>query len=138
MTPAAVAGGVTRNAQADVEFAHAPGDEHYVTLKYRESEPPGDSYSVAFEPSRLNGVVQATERGWVAIASEVGALGYGESVPEAVEDLLDAIEQYLEFLREERPELAPEVANHADYVSLLGTPRGLWLASVKVNATPVE
>jgi hypothetical protein len=134
-----VAGGVT-DGNAGFQVAHAPGDDPAVTLSYASATPePGHGvYSVSVEPWRLSAVVRRTERGWVASAAELNALGYGETPEMAVADLLDSVEQYLGFIRDDAPRLAPAVAHHAIYVALLDIPRGAWLASVSVDASDVE
>jgi hypothetical protein len=136
-----VAGGVT-DIDSGPEVAPAAGDAQFVTFSYASAsggEPgSGRSYSVDVEPWRLAAAVRRTERGWVASAWALNALGYGESPELAIEDLLDSIEQYLEFLRNDAPPLAPPVAHHASYVRLLDVPRGTWLASVVVDAAAVE
>jgi len=140
MTPELlIVGGVTQGDNADLEFAHSPGDEPAGSLRYvRSVEPPEESsYSGSVE-LRLSGVVRATERGWIATAPTLGALGYGDTPQAALDDLLDEIEQYLEFLRDDAPKLAPAIAHHAQYVHLLDVPRATWIASAVVDASPLE
>ena len=131
-----VAGGVTEAGDSSLEIVHAAGDAPSVEFRYPALGPGG--YSVKVEPWRLSAAVRRTERGWVATAATLGSLGYGEAPEDAVADLLDAVGQYLEFLRDDAPALAPAVAHHANYVPLLDVPRGTWLASVDVDATEVE
>lgn len=99
--------------------------------------PGSNAYRVTIRQS-LTAIVRRTERGWVATAPALNALGYGGESRDAVEDLLNSVEQYLDFLRHEAPELAPTVAHHADYLGLLDTPRSVWLAAVSVDASPLE
>lgn len=130
-----VAGSVIDAGDAGLELAgDAPAQ-----LRYAPAAPAAGSgsYPVTIEP-RLWASIRRTERGWVATAPTLGALGYGETPPAAADDLLDAIEQYLEFLREDAPCLASAIIHHADYVPLLDLPRGAWLASVSVDASQVE
>lgn len=140
MTPElVVAGGVSPGDAT--EFVHAAGDESSVNLRYgaleKQPEATG-TYFVRVEPWRLSAVVRRTERGWIATSGVLNALGYGETPETAVEDLLDSVEQYLEFIRDDEPALAPAIAHHSEYVALLGMPRGTWLASVTVDAPAVE
>ena len=139
MTPdLVVAGGVAGDG---FELAYAPGDAPSAHLTYAPISGPvgAGTYSVSVEPWRLVAAVRRTDHGWIATAAELNALGYGATQQEAVDELLIAVEQYLEFLRDDEPRLAPAVAHHANYVPLLHAPRGTWLAAViEVDASAVE
>lgn len=95
-----------------------------------------DTYRVRVESARLSVVLHRSEHGWIASEAGLNALGYGESQADAINDLCDSVEQYLRFLREDKPGLAEEVAHHTAYVQLLDAPRAVWVASV--DAPTVE
>ncbi|HEX3391319.1 MAG TPA: type II toxin-antitoxin system HicB family antitoxin [Solirubrobacteraceae bacterium] len=133
MTPTLVAGGFTESEDLDV----AAQGEHMIRLQYGRLAPTSGSYQVDVSP-RLRGVLRRSEQGWIALAPELGALGHGDTWEEALEQLRDAVEQYLEFLRDDRPTLASAIAHHAMFVGLLDTPPDLWFGSVSVNAAALE
>jgi len=128
-----VAGGVTHADDAGLEIARSPGDEAPVRLLYRAAEAE-HSYPVRIEP-RLSAYLRRTDHGYVAVVPTLNGLGYGDTQESALRALGDSIEQYLEFLREDSPRLAPSLAHHAAYVALLDVPRGAWLASVTDAST---
>ncbi len=107
-------------------------------LRYAAVEQSPGSYPAVIEPVRLSAVLRRSERGWVARAAVLAAVGYGLSREAALDDLRDSIEQYLEFLRDDRPQLAVSVAHHGAFVSLLDVPRDSWFASVSLDASPLE
>ncbi len=135
-----VAGGITDDA--GLKIAHSEGDEVSVGIRYPRSAAGANSYSVRVEPARLSVIVRPSEGGWIAIAPALNALGYGAFQQDALEDLGDSVEQYLEFLREDAPRLALAVAHHAMYIPLLDAPRVVWWASVDAptptDASPLE
>lgn len=134
MTPTALVAG-SIDDEACLVIAHAPGDNVSVRISYPLGAP-SNSYPLRVEPRRLSATLRPTEQGWVARAAALNALGYGSTHAEALDDLADSIEQYLEFLRDDAPRLAPAVAHHATYVQLLRAPRAVWFASV--DAPTVE
>jgi hypothetical protein len=134
MTPALVAGASLESPNVDV----AAQPDQPVSLRYRRPEPVGSRYSIPMFGRRLSVVVRPGDSGWIARAAELDALGYGSSYINAIDHLADVVEEYLKFLRDDRPRLAEEIAHHAEYVELLGSQRELWFASVEINATPVE
>lgn len=133
MTPTLVAGGFTESEELDV----AAQDEHAIRLRYARPAPTSGSYPVVVS-ARLRVVLRRSEHGWIALAPELDTLGHGETWEEALECLHDSVEQYLEFLRDDRPMLAPAIAHHAIFVGLLDTPPELWFGSVSVNASALE
>lgn len=134
MTPSTlVAGSIA--ADAGLAIARPPEASVLLHLHYR-AEAVGITYPVRIESARLSVIVRASEQGWIARAHSLNALGYGTSQRAALDDLYDSVEQYLEFLRDDAPFLAPAVAHHAAYVQLLDAPRAVWFASV--DAPTVE
>lgn len=90
----------------------------------------GASYRVRIARRRLQAVLSLGDEGYIAEAPELESLGYGASPMEALADLQDNVEQYLEVLGE-GAELAPRVSGHAEFVHLLDVPRASWFASVR-------
>lgn len=135
MTPTVVVGDISDSDNMEVVTDH----QQAFTLRYGrpELEPNSTSYPVVLGP-RLRATVCQSEQVWIASAPELNALGHGETAEAALDSLCDAVEQYLEYLRDDKPKLAPEIARHADYIKLLDSPRGLWFAAVKIDAAPVE
>lgn len=107
-------------------------------LRYARPEPVENSYPIPLFSARLSAKIMRSESGWIAQAAGVGEIGYGATWKVALDDLCDSVEQYLEFLRDDKPKLAPEIGHHADYIDLLDTPRELWFASVEIDAPAVE
>jgi predicted RNase H-like HicB family nuclease len=115
----------------------APSDGQAIRLQYpanvtRPSEggqPRSSGYVIA-TGKRLSVVMRQGEGGWIARAPQLDALGHGETMLAAVQNLLDAVAEYLEFLRDDEPELAPDIAHHLDYLLLLKVPRMSWFGSV--------
>jgi hypothetical protein len=134
MTPTLVAGGALESP--DVEVAEQA--DLSVSLRYRRPEPPGGTYSIPLFGRRLSVVLRPGDSGWIARVAELDELGYGSSYIDAINHLADAVEGYLEFLRDDQPSLAEHVAHHAEYVELLDMPRELWFASVEIDAAPME
>ncbi|MBA3807130.1 MAG: hypothetical protein H0X28_01855 [Solirubrobacterales bacterium] len=110
-----------------------------ITLRYAKPEPleGAHSYPVPVFP-RLSAVLTRSETGWIARAPEVDALGHGDTWQAAMDSLKDEVEQYLEYVRDDRPSLARAISHHSGFVGLLATPRELWFASVSVDAPSVE
>jgi predicted RNase H-like HicB family nuclease len=135
MTPTLVAGGLTDAEDAGLEVA-AQG-HRTITIRYARPEPVSGSYPVAVS-ARLRAVLRRSEEGWIARAPELDALGHGETWESALENLRDSVEQYLEFIRDDQPRLAPAIAHHAAFVGLLDTPWESWFVSVSVNAAALE
>lgn len=86
----------------------------------------------------LVAIVTPSEEGWIAQAPALKALGHGDTPESALDSLRDALEQYVEFIRDDKPRLAPDIAWHKIYVRLLDLPRQAWFASVTVDAPAVE
>jgi predicted RNase H-like HicB family nuclease len=133
-TDTLVAGALTDVDDAPLQVTADQGD---VTLRYARPEPPGTSYPILVAP-RLSAVVRMGEEVWVASAPEVNGLGHGETWESALKDLRESVEEYLEYLRDGRPELAPDIAHHVSFLELLETPPALWFASVSVHAPALE
>lgn len=132
MSPPLVAGGLSEDQPAATQ-----GSEKLI-LHYRHapSGTPAGSYPISLSSGRVSAVVRRSERGWIASAHDLNALGYGDSGSAALNDLAESIKQYLEFLRDDEPDLAPAISHHADYVGLLDTPQRSWFASVSVVDAP--
>src|SRR5215211_3966111 len=58
------------------------------------------SYTVTVPSLRLRAVVRRTDEGFVAEVPELRVLGYGEHLGEAVDDLQDAVRDYLTIVRD--------------------------------------
>jgi predicted RNase H-like HicB family nuclease len=133
-----VAGGISDDA--GLELVRLPGVVQSLALHYPRPappEPPTSSYAVYMSP-RLSALVRPGEAGWIAEAPDLDGLGHGATVRAALEDLAESIEQYLEYLRDDSPELAPAIAHHRAYVELLDTPHELWFGFVSVDAPALE
>jgi hypothetical protein len=115
--------------------AQLPGGHVSLCVRY-QAVSPGVTYPIVLESARLSVLLRRGDEGWIARAPALNALGYGQTYAEAMVDLADSIEQYLEFLREDKPRLAPAIAHHQLYVGLLDAPRAVWFASV--DAPTVE
>jgi hypothetical protein len=114
----------------------APSDEVEVRLQYPVDAPgpseagaPRTGYVIAMG-ERLSVVMRRSEDGWIARAPELDALGYGETMLGAVQNLVDEAAEYLEYLHDDEPEMAPDIAHHLDYLPLLKVPRMSWFGSV--------
>jgi hypothetical protein len=133
MTPTLVAGGLTED-----DLTATQGGKklilHYVAQT--PSVAPGASYPISLSSGRLSAVLRRGDRGWIARAPDLDGLGYGDSEVAALDDLAESIRQYLEFLRDDQPDLAPAIAHHAGYVGLLDTPQWSWFISVSVEDAP--
>lgn len=127
MSGTLVAGGIAGDPYLQVV---RPDGEVAVDFHYSQPALGTNTYPIRVEPARLSVLVRPSEGGWIALAPLLNALGYGSSQQEALDDLGDSVEQYLEFLREDQPRLAPAVAHHATYIPLLDAPRAVWWASV--------
>jgi predicted RNase H-like HicB family nuclease len=132
-----IAGGISEDAGLDL--AVLPGAQILTLLYPRPVAPdrPTSSYPI-YLSVRLSALVRPGETGWIAEAPDVDGLGHGATVQAALEDLTESVEQYLEYLRDDRPELAPAIGHHRAYVELLDTPRELWFAFVSVDAPALE
>jgi predicted RNase H-like HicB family nuclease len=130
MTPTVVAGGISDSDNMEVVTVR----QQVLSLRYAPAElPASTSYRVALSP-RLRIGLRQSEQGWIASAPELNALGDGDTAEAAMESLGDSIEQYLEYVRDDKPQLAPAIAHHAAFVALLHVPRALWFASVSFDA----
>jgi predicted RNase H-like HicB family nuclease len=137
VTPTLVAGGLTEDTGEEV--AATPGGKMLI-LRYTPTRvaTAGPAYRISIS-KRLSAVLRRSEDGWIARAPDLNALGHGDSAEAALDDLAESIGQYLEFLRDDRPELAPAIAHHGGYISLLQVPQGTWFASVDIaDASTVE
>jgi predicted RNase H-like HicB family nuclease len=138
MTPALIAGGFNDSDNIEV-VAEVPQE---IIFRYARPVPErtGASYSVLLgtRGMPLSVILRRSEHGWVALAHELDELGHGETLAEALASLHDSVEQYLEFLRDDQPALAPAIAQHAMFVGLLDTPPELWFGSVSVDASALE
>ena len=138
MTPSLmVAGGIDPAEIAEPDIAQPEGAPP-IRVRYPTYEASDSSYAARIEPIRLLAIVRPTEHGYIAHAAVLNALGYGDTPGSALDDLADSIRQYLEFIRDDEPQLAASVAHHARYVSLLEMPRGSWFAWVRLDASPLE
>jgi predicted RNase H-like HicB family nuclease len=135
MTPTLVAGSLTE--VEDPELKIVTEDDLDINLRYSRPAQSDNSYSVPLT-GRLRALLRRGEAGWIAHAPELDALGHGETPQAALTNLQDSVEQYLEFLRDDKPALAPEISRHAAFVVLLSVPPGLWFASVSIDAPTVE
>ncbi|HXA54221.1 MAG TPA: hypothetical protein VNV37_05035 [Solirubrobacteraceae bacterium] len=115
----------------------APSDDQEIRLQYPANVPrpseagqPRSSGYVIATGKRLSVVMRQSEGGWIARTPELDALGHGGTMDAAIQNLLDAAAEYLEFLRDDEPELAPDIAHHLDYLLLLKVPRMSWFGSV--------
>jgi predicted RNase H-like HicB family nuclease len=121
----------------DARLAVTPQQGRAMILQYARPELAGTSYPIVFAP-RLSAVVRQGEAVWTATAPDINGLGCGDTWEEALEDLRESVEEYLEYIRDDRPELAPDIAHHVSFLELLKTPPALWFASVSVYATALE
>lgn len=135
MNATLVAGGLSTDEDV-VEIV--PEGASRAALRYPRPEPVENSYPIPLFTARLSAKVRRSETGWIAQTADVDEIGYGATRDLALDDLRDRVEQYLEFLRDYKPKLAPEIAHHADYIALLDTSRDLWFASVEIDAATVE
>jgi hypothetical protein len=132
MTPTLVMGGVSEND--NMEVVNAPQKFRLRYVRPKPQREVGLSYTVNVSPG-IQVVLRRGEKGWVAAAPELQALGHGETPEAAAADLLDRVEDYLEYLRDDKPPLAAAIAHHAPFVELLHSPRALWFASVSFDAS---
>ncbi len=135
MNATLVAGGLS-TAEDVVESE--PVGVSRAALRYPRPKPVENSYPIPLFSARLSAKVRRSESGWIAQEAEVDEIGHGATWIAALDNLRDRVEQYLEFLRDDKPKLAPDIAHHADYIALLDTPRDLWFASVEIDAPAVE
>jgi len=96
------------------------------------------SYTVAVPPLRLRAIVRPTDEGFVAEVPELQVLGYGRHISEAVDDLAEAVREYLIVVRDSGGRLAPSVLHHGEYVALLDTPEESWFAAVTLSLPPQD
>jgi predicted RNase H-like HicB family nuclease len=137
-TDTLVAGGLTEDGGLEIA---APTEIDELSFRYTPYEGIHAASSGAYAlpiTTRLSVTLRPSEAGWIARAPELGALGHGETRDGALDDLRDAITQYLEFIRDDKPTLAPDIAHHAPFVQLLDTPPELWFASVELHAATLE
>lgn len=130
-----VAGGLS-TAEDIVEIV--PEGAGRAALRYPRPKPVENSYPIPLFSARLAAKVRRSESGWIAQTADVNEIGHGATWMGALDNLCDCVAQYLEFLRDDKPKLAPEIAHHADYIALLDTPQDLWFASVEIDAPTVE
>ena len=128
--PSTLAGGLADDAT--VAFAWPAGSIESAVSYLSPDTPPSNSYAVNLR-RRLAVVVLKGDAGWIAKAPVLNALGYAATPVQALDDLCDSVEQYLEYLREDAPHLAATAVHHAEYIGLLDAPRGQWFASVVIT-----
>lgn len=115
----------------------ALSDDQEIRLQYPANvsrpsgagQPRSSGYVIA-TGKRLSVVMRQSEGGWIARTPELDALGHGGTMDAAIQNLLDAVAEYLEFLRDDEPELAPDIAHHLDYLLLLKVSQMSWFGSV--------
>jgi len=90
-------------------------------------------YRLPVLPLRLRAVLSRTDEGFVAEVPELNVLGYGPDRQRALDDLRDAVRDYLVIVRDNDAGLAPSVAHHAAYVPLLDAPEESWFAAVDLG-----
>jgi predicted RNase H-like HicB family nuclease len=137
MNATLVAGGLPEAEDVEIIEIALPGTRR-ATLRYPRPEPTDGSYPVPLFSARLSATVRRSESGWIARVTDLDEIGHGATWKSALDNLRDSVEQYLEFLRDDKPKLAPVIAHHTDYIELLDTPRDLWFASVEIDAPTVE
>jgi predicted RNase H-like HicB family nuclease len=135
MTPTLIGGPVNSRAIAEPQDVEIPGFTR-IMLRYPPFQPSEGSitYTVAMPPLRLRAILRRTDEGFVAEVPELRVLGYGEHADEAVDDLRDAVKDYLTIVRDSGGRLAPSVAHHAEYVALLDAPEESWFAAVVAHS----
>lgn len=135
MTTVVIGGPVDSRRQdsQDVEVEDVVGVAvlRYPPIQRREGS---SSYKVEMPPLRLRALVSRTDDGFIAEVAELGVFGYGAHLSDALDDLRDAVRDYLTIVRDGGMQLAPSVAHHAEYVPLLDSPEESWLAAVDVAA----
>jgi hypothetical protein len=131
MTAIAIGGPVEKPHRDNLDDAqiggHARLSIRYPVLARREGF---STYKMQFAPLRLSPVVAPTDDGFVAEVPELGVLGYGSHLDDALDELRDAVRDYLTIVRDSGANLAPAVAHHAAYLPLLDVPEESWLAAV--------
>jgi hypothetical protein len=136
MTPVAeatevvAAGGPINVASLESDLSVAQAGTIRARLTYVPFEWHGPSYVANVAPARLTAIISASDEGFVAECPELNSLGYGADERSALDDLIDSTCEYLTFLLEKQPELAPEVSHHALYLALLEVPARSWFAAV--------
>ncbi len=79
---------------------------------------------------RLQLQLGTEEDGVWAHIPELDVSAEGESVSEALRNVVSAAREWLTYLREEAPELAPEIAAQERYAALLDAPIFSWFKNV--------
>jgi len=137
MTPVATVGGPTQTGAPESEPLSV-GVER-TKIVYRHPVLRGRVYSLKLSASaRLIATIVPTDEGFVARCRELGSLGYGPDPQAALDDLIEATSEYLTFLSEDKPPLAPEIAHHSIYVALLGVPVAAWFVAISELQRPVR
>lgn len=126
------AGGPVRLVQAESDLTVAVLESTEFHFDYGAPDWTGPTYEALIAPARLTAVIRPTDEGFAAHCPELNSLGYGTDERLALEDLIDAVREYLTFLHEKRPTLAQEVSHHGLYLELLSVPAGSWFAAVDI------
>ena len=68
---------------------------------------------------------------WAHIA-ELDLSAEGPSLVDALRDVINAAQEWLEYLKEEQPELSPQLVDQARYVALLDAPMYSWFRAFRL------
>lgn len=98
--------------------------------------PTATSYRVEVAPLRLRAIMHRADAGFIGEVPELAVLGYGEDPRAALDDLRDAVRDYLAIVKDDERGLAPPVAHHAAYLPLLDVPEESWFAAVEMTVRP--
>lgn len=109
---------------------------HVATIHFGRVLREGRSYNVVINAHRLRVRFERTDEGFVVDVPELNVFGYGESLPDAFLDLLDAVREYLLAIKDQ--ELAPEIEHHARYVKLLDLPERNWFTLAVPDGADLE
>ena len=69
---------------------------------------------------------------WARV-DEIDVAAEGESLDEAFRNLIATIRSWLEYLREDAPELTDQLRGQARYLPLLDAPEFSWFRSIKLD-----
>ncbi len=98
--------------------------------RYAASATRGRGYRIAVAPYRLTATIERTDEGFVATCPQLETLGYGPDRESAIADLIDATDDYMAVLDEDRPPLSPRIEHHALFLPLRGFPHHSWFAAI--------
>lgn len=105
-------------------------------IRYRYLSEPAAGVFLIRVPIRppadvLLDVVMSEENGTVAMnAVDLDVAVEEKDHASAVLQLMDAVQDWLEYLRDEAPELAPELVSQRRFVELLEYDRGTWFKAL--------